>query len=112
MVRLGFVGLIRPFPCRARLQSPVFALCSRSSPLKATEVLEIISQVRHVDLDGGSRDAGGAYDQSHAGLLASKHMPDAGADFASPGVGPGDQTGQRSSWLAPLVDTAFEHANG
>lgn len=112
MVRLGFIRLIRPFPCQARLQRPVFALCSRRLPLKSTEVLEIISQVRHVDLDGGSRYAGGAHEQSHAGLLASKHMPDVGADFASPGVGPGDQIGQRLSWLAHLVDTAFEHANG
>lgn len=73
----------------------------RSSPFEPSQALEVISQVRHADLDGGAGDADGAHEQPHPVLLPGEHMLDLGADLGTPGIGLGDPLRQRSLRLIP-----------
>lgn len=66
----------------------------RNSALEPCEALEVIDEVGHADLDGGSGDTDGPHDEPHAMFLPGEHMLDMGTDFGSSCVGLGDPLGQ------------------
>ena len=89
-----------------------FVSCRRNSPLEPGHALEIIDQIGHADLDGGTSDANGAHDQDHAMLLSGEHMLDMSANLGPTGIGPRDPLWQSPPGQAFLVDVADEHALG
>ncbi len=88
----------------------LLASSGRNSPLEPSEALEVIGEVGHADLDGGTGDADGAHDQAHPVLLSGEHMLDLCADPGASAIGPGGPHRQRPPRFAPLVDMALEHA--